>query len=228
MPPTTRQCKECLEEFEGVGNVRTCNPCRAKQGKPPAKMPGNQGKTALSTEAKGMRYLAFDKLDDPIREVLREEVRAQITQHVRDNMLGAVEVLTNMLPLGLAAIHKDLQSPDWVERKEAYKILLQYAMKMPDVDPEAQTNRVLNIVTNVPIPDTPLGRKMEHFATNPDQIIDIGQEDFERTYLECVECHQRKHPSTFYASEGLGHKPICKTCHYKNVIRGSGDISGRE
>jgi hypothetical protein len=217
----TKTCRECGEDFEGKGNVKTCNPCRAKAGLPPAKTPGAR---KTSVEKAGMRHLAFDRLDDEVREVLREEVRAQITQHVRDNMLGAVEVLTNMLPLGLAAIHKDLQSPDWVERRDAYKILLQYAMKMPDVDPNANDSRVLNIITNVPIPDTPLGKRVEHYIANPDEIIDLGPEEFEKDWPTCASCAERKHPSTFYTVGG-GREDVCKTCHYKTLIRsGTSDL----
>lgn len=194
------------------------------------------GKALTIQEARRkMKDLAFESLGDEVRQVLREEIREQIGQHVKDNVLGAAEVMTHMLPEAMAAVKQDLECEDWMARSRAYALVLKYAMAFSEADAKDDKPQNIVVVSGVPTPDTPLGHAFvqqyenlpQASASYDDEEEIEGEivEDFERDWPRCHYCHQRKpEPNMNYESHGEGKRRwICTSCsvakHYK---RGEG------
>lgn len=189
----------------------------------------------ISDARKQMRALAFENLNDEVRQVLREEIREQINQHVKDNVLGAAEVMTHMLPQAMAAVKQDLESEDWMARSRAYALVMKYAMQFSEADAKDDKPTNIVVVSGVPTPDTPLGHAyVEEYEQLPkasasysDDDVAEGEvvEDFERGWPKCHYCHQRKPEANMTVeSHGQGKtRNVCTSCsvarHYK---RGEG------
>jgi hypothetical protein len=168
--------------------------CRAKYERNTGKS-GLAGRPPLDKPGQMIgKRLAFDELYDPIRDVLREEVRATITQHVKDEVLGMTDMMADLLPLVLAGIASDVQSEDPFIRSKAQALILKYVMPLKHEEAAADDSKVLNVIHHVSIPDTPLGHQVEGELV----ALPIGVEAFEADYPECHMCHERKHPETGY------------------------------
>jgi hypothetical protein len=189
------------------------------------------GGNKISDAKRQMRALAFENLQDEVREVLREEIRETINQHVKDNVLGAAEVMTHMLPEAMAAVKQDLESEDWMARSRAYALVMKYAMSFGAADAKEDKPTNIVVVSGVPTPDTALGHAVvEQYEALPraSEAVVEGEvvESFERDWEKCHYCHSRKHPANMSTeSHGAGEKtrPVCTSCsvarHYK---RGEG------
>lgn len=190
----------------------------------------------ISDAQKRMKALAFENLGDEVRQVLREEIRETISQHVKDNVLGAAEVMTHMLPTAMAAVKQDLESEDWMSRSRAYALVMKYAMAFAEADAKEEKAQNIVVVSGVPTPDTPLGHAVVHqmnelpnaSASYSDEDVVEGEivEEFERNWPKCHYCHQRKPEANMTVeSHGAGNitRNVCTSCsvarHYK---RGSG------
>jgi hypothetical protein len=159
---------------------------------------------------------------DPfVRETLQEAVRDVVTVAVTDNLIGAGEILTGMLPKVLAGIAVDLESEDWMIRSRAQAAVLKYAMEFRDKDTKDLDMGTINVIHQVAIPGTPLGRatvgeieaRVEH-----DQVIESYEED----WPICRKCKERKHPDTM-RDGGEGKQPVCSSCQIATLYaRGSG------
>jgi hypothetical protein len=153
---------------------------------------GKRGKKPDSDVMKVSKALVFNKLNDPVRDVLREEVRATISQHVKDNVLGMTEALTDLLPLIYAAIARDVQSDDTFVRQKAIALAMKYIMPLGKEDVVADDSRIINVVHHVPIPDTNFGHAIEGELV----ALPPGVEAFEADWPTCDNCGERKHPDT--------------------------------
>ena len=160
----------------------------------------------IKEQRKKMKELAFANMQDEVREIMRQEIRETIGQHVKDNVLGAAEVMTEMLPTALAAIKQDLESEDWMARSRAYALLMKYVMTFKDQDPEAAGNQNIVVVSGVPTPDTPLG----HAVVEQFDQLQSGVEEFEQDWPQCSVCHQRK-PEGNMRDSGSG-SIVCTSC----------------
>lgn len=225
-------CRACGEELpeDSRRTRRYCDDkCRARFQN--ALKKAGDDATSISDARKQMKALAFENLHDEVRSVLRQEIRETINQHVKDNVLGAAEVMSHMLPEAMAAVKQDLESEDWMARSRAYALVLKYAMAMGQEDAKDDKPSNIVVISNIPTPDTPLGHAVvEQYETLPraSEVYDDEDgevEDFERGWPKCELCKQRKPAANMYEeSKGDGRtRWICTSCnvarHYK---RGEG------
>lgn len=191
-----------------------------------APLKGGTGGPRLPEHIVKARQLAFGNLEDEVREVMRDEIRKTVTQAVKDNVLGAAEVMTHLLPSVLAGLAQDVQSEDWMVRSRAQAIVLKYAMPFGEEKVEKDDLRIINVIHNVPIPDSPLGEVVEgELLALPD-----GVERFEADWPACAICHERKHPDTgAWQSNGTNgtEKWVCRACEVrKSIKRGNTTVDG--
>lgn len=233
MRETCLACGEPLPEPRRTTRKYCDANCRARFQRSVALEKKATGEGLSIQEARNkMKNLAFENLDDEVRQVLREEIRETISQHVKDNVLGAAEVMTHMLPEAMAAIKQDLECEDWMARSRAYALVMKYAMAFAESDPKEQGGQNIVVVSGVPTPDTPLGHAfVEEYEELPRASAstdedDEALEDFERDWPKCHYCHARKPPANMTVeSHGAGDKTrnVCTSCsvarHYK---RGEG------
>lgn len=175
----------------------------------------------LPDHIKKMVDLAFGaNSDEVVRQVFREEVRENVTRYVRDNVLGAAEVLTQMLPKTLEGIARDLDDPDWVVRSKAQALVMKYAMTFAEKEGDKNDLGTLTVVHNVPLPDTPLGQQIAEIADQVDSELEI-LEDFEKYWPICSVCEKRKHPDVMHNNGGNNQNYICSTCKaYRDIKTG--------
>ncbi len=225
-------CGELLPEPRRATRKYCDAKCRARFQRAVA-VKDDDGKSLSIEEARRkMKDLAFENLDDEVRQVLREEIRDQIGQHVKDNVLGAAEVMTHMLPEAMAAIKQDLECEDWMARSRAYALVLKYAMAFSEADDKDAKPTNIVVVSGVPTPDTPLGHAfVEEYEALPEASAsyldedDEPVEDFERGWPKCHYCHARKPEANMTVESHGGGKTrnVCTSCsvarHYK---RGEG------
>lgn len=143
--------------------------------------------------------------DSFVRAIMAEVLREQVTEAVRDNVLGAGEILTGMLPQVLAGLMSDLQSKDWVIRSRAQAAVLKYAMVFKDKEGVDEDLGTINVVHKVALPNTPLGYATEKAI----EVIEAGHEEFEADWPQCSKCEERKHPD---AIKKNGNSLYCSTC----------------
>lgn len=233
------------KDTEATGRCLTCDaPLEThKQGRPKKycsdrcrsamqKSVQKQGYSTISEAQKSMRALAFENLQDEVREVLRQEIRDQITQHVHDNVLGAADAMMTMLPQALAGLRQDLESEDWMARSRAYALLLKYAMAFGDADPNEKGSQNIVVVSGVPTPDTPLGHAVvEQYEQLPEASKSVAAdddsvEDFEKDWPECYRCHQRKPAANMNIHDSSG-RYVCTSCQVtQNYKYGAADPGG--
>lgn len=250
-----RRCRFCGNQLPSSAhhNVRYCNDsCRKKFARDVNKLakagidgvPGPKNTSQAVTPAvKAARALAFEGMEDEIRDTLRAEVRAQVTQHLKDNILGAVEALTALLPEVLVKLGEDVQHGDWMRSSRAQALILKYAMNFKDVEASDADARTINIFHGVPIPDTALGERMREIVERDealldapkqisaqlidpdapeDEVIDLPREAYELFYPECKVCGDVKPPETFALIDdedpGIG---LCRSCEYEKQVRKS-------
>lgn len=236
MTETCLACGTDLPEPRRASRKYCDQKCRARFQRSVAMELAGDKPMKISDAQKHMKELAFENLGDEVRQVLREEIRETISQHVKDNVLGAAEVMTHMLPTAMAAVKQDLESEDWMSRSRAYALVMKYAMAFADADVKDDKPQNIVVISGVPTPDTPLGHAMVHqyeglpvasASYNDDDVVD-GEvvEEFERDWPKCHYCHQRKpEPNMTIESHGEGNstRNVCTSCsvarHYK---RGEG------
>lgn len=185
-------CKWCNRELEGRHRFepKFCNPaCQEKYELNTGK---KRGRNKDSAAVAGAKQLAFDNLYDPVRDLVREEVRNTITQRVRDNVLGMTELLSDMLPLVLNGLAVDIQSEDVFIRQKAQALILKYVMPLQHEQPQAEDSKTLNVIHRVAVPDTILGHAVEAEAA----ALPPGIERFEEDWPTCFDCGERKNPAT--------------------------------
>jgi hypothetical protein len=236
VPPRRTDCRWCGKELpEGSAPTRKyCNAtCRVNFNRAAKGKLSKGAKNAQEPDhIKSARQLAMETIGDEIREVLREEVRASITQFVRDQVLGAAEVITlEALPKALKRLVEDLDDEDWMVHSRATALVMKYAMEFGKTDPNDKPQTPIMIVNGVPTPDTPLGHAVagepsllttQAREADDDEIIVPDDEkapevieEFEKDWPECYYCHHRKHPANIRwdsGGEGKARRPICTSC----------------
>jgi hypothetical protein len=182
-----RKCPTCGETVEGAANRVFCSKACAGRKAP--------ADNALEVRA-ALRELSVDK--SMIREVLAEEVREQIGQHIRDNLLGAVEDMVGLGPTVVAALKEDLDTKDWAVRSRAYQYWLRYILPMvKDAErKDEKDDRTVVIVQNIPAPDVTV-----------EYVEDAEYEPFEADWPTCTQCDERKHPDMIDEEDGM-----CSAC----------------
>lgn len=221
------RCKWCSEPLTGRVKYgpKFCNDGCQQSFERNTGSPGKQGRPKGTIEPQHVaiaKQLVFDELYDPIRDTLREEVRHTITQHVKDNVLGMTELMSDLLPLVLAGIARDVQSEDVFVRQKAQALILKYVMPLQHETPASDDSRVINVVHHVPIPDTRLGYDVEAELV----MLPPNVEAFEADWPTCNTCNERKHPDTgdYLESSDPTSDWMCRACNYREQIR-SGRMS---
>lgn len=166
---------------------------------------------------KDMVYLAFgaDSMD-VVRQVMREEIRSNITQAVQDNVLGAAEMMTQMLPKALGGLLLDLNNQDYYVRGRAQQLVLKYAMPLINTDGDEKDLGKLKVIHEVSTPNTPLGERVAEHVDESEAYV----EEFEKYWPVCESCHVRKHPDAMYVVGHNNGKPRlrCKPCSVRRAI----------
>lgn len=217
-----RKCRQCGKTLplDSTNARKFCDAsCRVASRRRVQTALSHAGSVSTPEHIKDMVQLAFGaETQDVIREVLREEIRENITQAVRDNVLGAAEVMTQMLPKAMMGLIEDLDSEDWIVRSRAQALLFKYAMTFADKDGDKKELGRLTVIHEVNTPDTPLGRRMEEIANETE---DPYIEDFEKDWPVCTLCDTRKHPDAVYeysAGANLPARIVCKTCEVRRKL----------
>lgn len=191
-------------------------------------------KPVVSKAIKDLRKLAkYSGEEDPaviFRETLTEVVRENATQYVQDNLLGAGEALTNLLPKVMAGLAMDLDSKDDFVRTRAQAAVLKYAMEFKDTKKKDEDLGVIQVVHNVALPNTPLGHRIEEEIIELDErAITEQSETFEHDWPRCHSCGERKHPDAVHrdGTSGDGETPkfLCSSCSIKKSLRQGRDPS---
>ena len=161
------------------------------------------------------KALAFKGLQDEVREVLRDEIRKDIQQFVRDNVQGAAEAMTLLLPKAIAGLAVDLEDPDPVFRQRATNLVLKYTMDLGDKGEDGDDARIINIIHGIPVPETTLGdRVAETIDVAVSEVVDT--EGWER----CKRCGEEKHPDAGnHYKDGF----TCRACIVKQKLFQPGD-----
>lgn len=186
------------------------------------------------------KKLAFENLEDDIRETLREETRKQVTQHLKDNILGATEALTALLPSVMNGLAHDIEHEDWMRRSRAQALVMKYAFAYKDAPEQGEDRFNINIIHGVPVPDSPFGDHMIEDQedrieaqtearmvpaseidpdADPDEYIELPEEQYEARWPRCQTCGGRKHPGTFYQLNKNQTSGQCRTCQYSSGVR---------
>lgn len=165
---------------------------------------------ALTPAMREFRML-IDEQDPFVRETLQQAIRDVVTEAVADNLVGAGEIITGLLPKTLAGLAVDLDSADWMIRSRAQQAVLKYSMEFRNKEAKDVDLGTIQVVHNVALPGTPLGRatagEIEVLEAADDTVI----EHFERDWPTCGKCHDRKHPDTMY-DQPSGDQ-WCSSCH---------------
>lgn len=162
-------------------------------------------------------------MEDPdpfIRDIMQEALRDVVTSAVTDNLIGAGEILTGMLPKVLAGIAVDLESKDWMIRSRAQAAVLKYAMEFKEKDTKDLDLGKITVTHQVAIPGTPIGRAT---VGEIEALTEAAEgelvEAYEKDYPTCWKCNERKHPDAVRWKNG---KPVCMSCNLaEGYARGS-------
>lgn len=223
-PGHQRVCRQCKGPVAArTGPLLCSKKCRQLwYEQHPEQRPGyarNSSANRKESEiVKISKKLAFTELYDPVRDILREEVRATITQHAKDNVLGMTEMLTDLLPIVYAGLARDAMSEDDYIRQKAQAIILKYVMPLNKEEVAADDSRVINIIHNVPIPDTKFGHDVEGELV----ALPPGVEAFEQDWPVCYTCNERKHPDNGSWMKLPNHPNPgwqCNACTWRDNIR---------
>jgi len=208
-------CWNCEEPLPENAHPRRkfCNgTCRSQYNRLAMSGAGVKNMAAARQVAK---KLAFEKMEDEVREVLRDEIRKTINQHVRDNVLGSAEAMTALLPAAIASLAQDINDPDPIFRQRAVATLLKYTMGFADKGEEGDDSRIINIYHGVPVPEGPVGERMKTF-------IDITEAEAisDPSWPECYICHEEKHEDAGYFE---GERFICRACEMRKKMSRPGN-----
>lgn len=199
--------------------------CRKREGRDAARaqrLKQRKRKKPLSPAVREFRALAkyagYENPEVLLREVLQETIRDNVSQHVKDNLLGAGEMLTGMLPKVLSGILLDLESKDWMIRSRAQAAVLKYAFEFKDKDGNKDDLGTIQVVHNVALPNTPLGEAVAgEIIEQEEERAQLSVEAFEQDWPVCTDCGERKHPDTIY-DDGHGHR-LCSSCNLTKAYR---------
>lgn len=220
IPYGLRQCAWCGKDMEPSNRPgqprKYCSPeCKAD-----ARVQQRQAPKSLQTDtlpppemiAQYAKSIADTDMDDEIRETIRSVVRDSMRQVVKDKVLQAAETMTDMLPLALMKCFEDLNSESWIERKNAYSLLMKYGFQFAEKEEDQGAD--LQNITVV------MGGVAPAIAQAPQPIID-GVEPWENEWPQCQDCERRTHPDNFSEEDER-----CMTCVAKNLYYKDRDISG--
>jgi hypothetical protein len=173
---------------------------------------------------------AAGKLDDEVRELMRDEIRDSIREHIVQRVEGAMETMTGMLPLAMTRLMQDLDSESWPERSRAYALLFRYAMPMMDLDGKKDKDeQQITLVHHIPVADaTWFGQRFtEEYldeGSAPSRPISLdapydadNPEPWEAEWPVCYTCKNRVHPDNVTAH--AGDRPICTACQYRTSMK---------
>lgn len=156
-------------------------------------------------------------VQDYIREALQNTVRETVTEVVGDNILGAAEIITGMLPSVLAGLMRDLESKDWMIRSRAQAAVLKYAFQFKDKENDKEDLGKINVVHSVALPNTPLGIAVSDEAARRDLAAhDEVVEAFEKDWPVCQQCKERKPPGTL---RNISDMQVCSSCALTRTIK---------
>jgi hypothetical protein len=231
-------CRNCKAPLDGDTRRRYCSTKCKKEfnynvstGKSTAPEVRSVPEYVKNARALAERKLAdMTVLDDEVREVMREEVRKHITERVKDRVIGATDLMGEMLPLAMARLYEDLESQDWARYSRAAAIVMRYTMMIANQDADGADLGRITVVHEIPgqdpvefvLPDTELGHEVAHqiqkrlpATVDSDTIYDPDNpEDFEANWEQCYKCHERRHPDSLRVHDD--HRWICVTCRYKH------------
>lgn len=226
-----RTCAVCGVEIEHkIASAKFCGPtCRQKHRRNKSKsMKFNSRKGKIAEEYQNAVAVVNNEIEDEVREVFREEIRAAITERVRANVLGAAEALTGLLPETIAVIAADLDNKDWMKRSRAAAMVMKYSMPLINEDGNKKDLGQIIVEHRIPLPETTLGRAVEQHLiedaewsevkkgglVNPDlpYNAETNPEVFEKDYPICTGCHERKPPDMI---KGRGK---CSTCEWRDRV----------
>ena len=191
-----RSCPTCGDEFDGPPSKIYCSTVCGRR-KPPPSSPAVR---------EALRELAVDK--SMVREVLAEEIRDQIGQHVRDNLLGSIEEMVGLGPMVVSALKEDMETKDWAVRSRAYQYWLRYILPfVKDTQKEDASDRTVVIVHSIPAPDMNA------------EIIEGEAEPFERDWSVCTSCDERRHPDNM-------HEGVCAACRARRQFKLERSLEG--
>lgn len=224
----TRACRYCDGPIPKAfpDDRKSCSDECAKEliahkGRAPSESAVVQSARTITPAMREFKALIDDDKDF-VREVLTETIRDEVTQAVRDNLVGAAETLTMMLPKAMADLHKDLGSKDWTIRKAARDAVLKYAMVFKDKDGSENDLGTIQVMHKVDVPDTQFGRKvgeaLEDFAEQ-DQLDYV--EGFEKGWPTCNRCKERKHPDAMVYNdiEDDRIRTLCSSCNVAEKLK---------
>jgi len=235
------ECRNCKAPLDGDTRRRYCsNGCkkqfnyRVGEGKSTSPDIRTVPEYVKQARALAERKLAdMTVLDDEVREVMREEIRKHITERVKDRVLGATDLMGEMLPLAMARLYEDLESADWARYSRAAAIVMRYTMMIANADADGSDLGRITVVHEIPgqdpvefvLPDTELGhavageiQKRLPASFDSEKVYDPDQpEAFEAEWSACYTCHERKHPDALRIHDHKGDvtRYICVTCKYK-------------
>jgi hypothetical protein len=220
MPRLTKLCAcGCGVEIDKTAHPRkkySSDTCRARAAKRKTQQLAIKGKNTPLTPAMQRFRELRESEDDYVRDVLQDVVRDLVTEAVHDNVLGAAEVITGLLPLALASLADDMQHGDDYIRSKARGDILKYAFDFKKKEGKQEDFGQINILTGIALPDTPLGQ------ATAEAIITIEEEDaqreveaFEQDWPQCARCKDRKHPDALHLQtrkDNGKHIYYCSSC----------------
>lgn len=222
-----RTCSHCAEPVpEGWTKKYCSNKCKVAASRARTAKNKLQGEAVSMAEhlAKIKELAKYEGSDsefpiDIVREVYRDAVRDNINQFVRDSILGATEIMADLLPKALAAVQQDLESKDPFDRRAAYKVLLQYVMPLQKETGDGDSPKTLVVVHGVPVPDTQFGAKYAE-EIEAGEVILPDDDD----YPQCYVCKDHKHPNLLHKHDNQGGgRMICKSCFARKKYGTNGD-----
>ncbi len=168
-----------------------------------------------------MNLEGADDFAAEFRALFTEAMKENITQKVKDGLLGTAETTIHLMPKALAVVAQDLDSPDPLERSRAAQFLLKYAINFKEAEPQNDLkDGVVTIVADRVLapgqviykaPDTEFGNEFldEVQKTPPSAAL-------MHTSLmgECYRCHEPKAIAAMQLHDrnGDSERYICKSC----------------
>lgn len=228
-PPTCANstCKNTIEHK--IASAKYCSDrCRKEVARRKSRAGRlNARQNHLAPEYRAARAIVSEKVEDEVREVMREEIRAGVTDTVRENVLGAAQTLTGLLADAVGVLASDLNHKDGMIRRNAAKILLQYGMPFANADATKMDSGNITIVHNIALPDTTFGQRVGEVIEgeyakvaggllNPSLPYDAetNPELYEVDYPICATCKERKHPDMIV--DGIGR---CASCEARRSVQ---------
>ena len=230
--PLSRHCRQCeavLPDEKSLSAKFCSTACRSANYRDKTRAKRLLGKKDKITPAmQNFRALAkYADIEDPkafMREVLQETIRENVTQHVEDNLLGAGEALTALLPKVMAGLALDLESKDWMIRSRAQAAVLKYSFEFKNKQGKDQDLGTIQVVHNVALPNTPLGETIEAEIVEQEAgRLQIQAEGFEKDWPACADCGERKHPD---AMRWAGRQHVCSSCTMARNYKTKTDVTG--